>query len=515
MLRNNLPAASGLWDAATLNKENYTVKLLIGLLTVIVIIYCSSLNWRRSIKAVLFILVIEGALRKWVLPQASDMIYFLKDFVLLGAYLKYYIFSNERKFSIKNNMLTILIFLITGWCLLQAFNPSLGSPIIGIFGLKSYLWYIPLIWMVPNLFQSEDDLYRFLRLYLLLAIPVGVLGIVQFFSPPLSPINLYAPGEVTDVATLLVGGVAFARITGTFSYLDGYAVYLIVCFGLLLPFLFIRQSKWWWLITVANLLLITINSLMTGSRSVVFASALFLLGYLGFKGFTHPSRMFRSLSQFFLPALIISIALFTWFQPAIDAFWLRTTSTQDIPARIANTITQPFEFSQYKDFDGYGAGATHPGGQALRSALNLPNGEDIPVYYEEEPGRVVLELGPIGFVFWYGLRIRILIELWRVFWKLKRPFLRQLALAIFLIQAIQLNDHLVFHHTFSMYYWFLTGFIFLLPRLEKIETWRQNQQNLQQNVIFTYFPGSFYKYPNILLIYIIGSSLVSCFYYLG
>ena len=73
------------------------MKLLFGLVALVAILYVSSLNWRRTVKVVLVLLVIEGALRKWVLPQASDVMYFLKDIVLLGGYLKYYAFSTLEK----------------------------------------------------------------------------------------------------------------------------------------------------------------------------------------------------------------------------------------------------------------------------------------------------------------------------------------------------------------------------------------------------------------------------------
>jgi hypothetical protein len=129
----------------------------------------------------------------------------------------------------------------------------------------------------------------------------------------------------------------------------------------------------------------------------------------------------------------------------------------------------------------------------LRRALDLPAGEVIPTYYEAEMGRIALELGPIGFLFWYGLRVSLIIALMSTFWKLKRPFLRQLALTAFLIQAIQLNGQLVFHHTFSIYYWFLSSFIFLLPRLEQIEDWQREQRQLQQHVQFTYLSNSPYR----------------------
>ncbi|MEM9543456.1 MAG: hypothetical protein AAGA60_28675, partial [Cyanobacteria bacterium P01_E01_bin.42] len=180
----------------------FLVRALVGLIILFTIIYVSFRDWRRSVKAIFFILVIDGAIRKWVLPQASEFIYFFKDFVLLGAYLRYYLFpQGERRFPIKNNFVNIAVFIASGWCIFQAFNPNLGSPIVGILGLKSYLFYIPLIWMMPSLFRSEEEFFIFLRNHLFLLIPVGILGIVQFFSPIHSPINQYIPGRNEPIAT--------------------------------------------------------------------------------------------------------------------------------------------------------------------------------------------------------------------------------------------------------------------------------------------------------------------------
>jgi len=467
------------------------MNLLIGLLAVAGIVSISSLNWRSAVKAVFIILVIEGALRKWVLPQASDMIYFLKDFVILGAYINYYCFSSaEKKIIFKDFNIKFLISFVAIWCLFQAFNPSLGSPLVGIFGLRGYLFYMPLMWLIPSLFQSESELYKFLRSHLLLLLPVGILGIAQFFLPPSSPLNVYANDEAT-AATF--GAINAVRVTGTFSYINNYTVYLLVCFGLLIFFLSINQSRWWWLLSICELFLVTVNSFMTGSRGVVIASVLFLIGYLGIKGFTQPASTLRLIKQLLLPVMIVAIAASIWFRPAIDAFWLRSTSSDSVFERVLYSFTQPFEFIKYKELDGYGTGATHQAAPVLREILGLPAGESIPVGYEPEMGRVALELGPIGFLLWYGLRVSIIIALWSVFLKLKSPFLRQLALTAFLIQAIQISGQLVFHHTFSVYYWFLSSFIFLLPRLEQIENWHQKQQLLQQDVPLAYITDSPYR----------------------
>lgn len=470
------------------------MKAVIALIVCIVIFYFSALKWRRSVKVVFLLLVLEGALRKWVLPQANEMIYFLKDIVVLGAYFNFYLFSDaDKRFIKKINFINILIFLVLGWCLFQVFNPSLGSPLIGIFGLRAYILYLPLIWMLPSLFQSEGELYKFLRSHLLLLIPVGLIGIVQFFSPATSFINRYSNEEGPAVATFGVNSAT--RITGTFSYINNYALYLIVCFGLLVFMLSIKQSWRWQLASLLEIFFVSINSFMTGSRGTIFAEILFLVSFLSIKILTNPASIVRLTKQLIIPFLIVAIAVSTWFLPAINAFLQRTTANHDVSGRIVSSFTEPFDFMQYKQLDGYGTGATHQATPALRKALNLPKGEVIPVYFEPEMGRIALELGPIGFFLWYGLKLSIIIALLFNFWKLKTPFLRQLALAAFLIQVIQFNGQLVFHHTFCVYYWFLSSLIFVLPRLEEIENWHREQQLLEEeeDVLYPYFPDSSYR----------------------
>ena len=457
------------------------MKLLIGLIAVVAIIYISSLDWKRAVKVALVIVVFEGALRKWFLPQASELIYFLKDFVLLGAYIKYYgCLTLEGKFVIKKNFINLVVFLAAGWCIFQAFNPSLGSPIIGLFGVKAYLFYTPLIWLIPDLFESEFELYKFLRTYLLLVIPVGLLGVVQFFSPANSVLNIYAPGQEAE------GGIAtfssFARITGTFAYINNYTAYLLVSFALLIPLLSMKQSPRWMLVTIAEILFVFVNQIMSGSRAPVLGSVLFLSGYLGIKLFIQPYSALRFIKKFLPSAIVVGTVAFIGFQPALEAFLQRSSGNKDVSVRISASILEPLQFFQYKDVDGYGTGATQGGGMALRRMLGLPGGEQILVGFEAEMGRIALEIGPIGFVLWYLLRFSLMIGLLQVFFKLKTPFLKDLALAAFLIHAIQFIGQVVTLHTFAVYYWFLSSFIFLLPKLEQMNNFYRRAQLLQQDV---------------------------------
>lgn len=464
--------------------------MLLASVALSLVILLSAQDWRRSIKAVLILVVLEGAIRKWVLPQASQFIYFLKDCVLIGAYLRYFLFSqSQNKIFTKTPIILTLLGCMAVWGGLQAFNPSLGSTVIGLFGVKNYFLYIPLIWLVPQIFETEDELYRFIRHYLLLLIPVGLLAIAQFFSPPTSPLNVYAWGD--EAPGIAVSGLGTVRVTGTFSYISGYTTYLLSCLCLLLPMLTRPQPRLWQLLTLAEVVLLAITSFMTLSRGVILGSILMILGYLGIQALTNFSAFFRSVRKIFWPAIIGFIVITQSFRYAFDSFFTRSTRNEDVPGRITNSFIQPITNFKFKELDGYGLGATFQGNSILRKTFHLSPGEVIPVYYESEMGRIMLEVGPVGFFLWYGLRLVLIYSLFKVYLKLSHPFLRQLALSAFVYQAVTFISQIVYNHTANVYHWFFYGFILLLPHLQLVDQWQKTQQ-----------PDILYGYPT----YISGAS---------
>ncbi|WP_017300730.1 hypothetical protein [Nodosilinea nodulosa] len=450
--------------------------ILLALFAAGFIFLLSAQNWQRSIKAVLVLVVLEGVLRKWVLPQASQFIYFLKDFVLISAYLRYFLLSpvQIRLFTQKTTIL-VLVGCMAVWGGIQAFNPSLGSPIIGLFGLKNYFLYIPLIWLVPQMFGTEEDLYRFIRHYLLLLIPVGLLATAQFFSPPTSPLNVYAWGE--EGPAVVTSGLDTVRVTGTFSYLTGYSTYLLACLCLLLPIISRPQPRLWQTLTLVEGALIVATSFMTGSRGLVFGSVLLIAGYGFLLAAASFSNFFRSARKLILPGIISFLLVSQGARLAFDSFVNRVETVNDsVTTRISSSFLQPFSNFQLKGLDGYGLGATFQANSIIRRLFRLPPGETIPVGYESEMGRVALEVGPIGFFLWYGLRLVLLFSLFRVFLQLTHPFLRQLALSTFVYQSVTIISQMVYNHTASVYHWFFYGFILLLPYLERVHQWQHTQQ---------------------------------------
>ncbi len=470
------------------------MKPILALIAVSIIFYLSCLDWRRSVKSLLLLVVLEGVLRKWILPQASELIYFLKDIVLFGAYFQYYGLGKRNLPKFKIDFFNIFLLLSLAWGIFQGFNPSLGSPIIGIWGLKNYFYYIPIIWMFPDLFPSEQHLKDFLRTQLTLFIPVGILGIIQFISPPSSPLNSYASGlEQVGGSTALFGASGNVRITGAFSYVNTYIPYLLLNLALLLVFLEEKLKPKQSQILIFSGVLAIINSFMTGSRTIIFAGGLLFMGYFMIKSIGQFHRVWRILKWIMPPTLLMIGVAPILFSSQVDTILDRILLTSDLRIRLLLFIIEPINNLQFKHFDGFGIGATHQATPVLRNLLNLPTGEIIPVGFESEMGRVLLEIGPIGFLFWYALKITILIGLFTLYWKLKRPFLRNLALIAFLIQGIWFPNQHVFHITYNVYYWFLTGFLYLLPYLEKVENWQQQYQILQYYDDTPYIPDSSYR----------------------
>ena len=151
-------------------------------------------RWRAALQLALVLLVFEGAIRKWLLPGAQDLIYFAKDVLLLGVYAGF--LRDRARLRIRFPALPLLyiplgITALLG--LMQVFNPALPNLLVGLSGFKAYFFYVPLLFVVPAAFPSDAALYRFLRLYVLIAIPVGLLATAQFFSPGAS---LKSPGSL-------------------------------------------------------------------------------------------------------------------------------------------------------------------------------------------------------------------------------------------------------------------------------------------------------------------------------
>jgi hypothetical protein len=405
-------------------------------------------NWRAGVKVALIIALFEGAIRKWGFPSGQELIYFLKDVFLAGAYLRFYFAPDD---AVRSRRLAYGTGFIMLACLVVSFSalsPNLGSPLLALYGLKIYLYYLPLIFMIPYLYETEEDLKKGLLYFALFATPICLLGIAQWAAPGSSFLNIYAQSTDETIITEMAGS-SRVRITGTFSYLTGHTTFLVVFFSLHVALLCTALPKWatFWL--MANLPLLAANSIMSGSRGVVLYMVLFVAIFLVAATFI---RISRGKSVVMVLAGVVALGgglAVTVFREATANWYVRATESGDSVK--SRTIDHPTESLKYAinevGFIGYGIGLTHPAMDRIRKVLGVaPPRVKAPVY-DLEISQVYVELGFFGFMFWYGLRFMLVKRAYTCFANTHSDFLRPLLFASWMVQLSHMILSFVLNHT--------------------------------------------------------------------
>jgi hypothetical protein len=444
-------------------------------------------NWESGLQALLVVVVIEGAVRKWFLPSASELVYFYKDFLMAVVVISYLAKKRKAPLLIKHELkffwITLIAFALYAAAAIS--NPSLPHPLVGLLGIKAYLLYVPLAFLLPRMFTNKEKLLAFLRWYLIIALPVVALSVIQFVDSDVnSTLNRYAWDEKTMAVIGSETGVArfedstgstYVRVTGPFSFLSGLAIYLPVMFALLLGLISQRSRQplpkgFRWIYHV-SLAAVVMAAFMTGSRGAVINIGIVALI---FYGLASKKDLLRRLRQAVIGAVLISVALTIVFPQAFDALYTRTfggeEQVEEGQGRIAEAFRLPFDEAAYAGAFGYGVGATQNATPILMSKLNLPfMGERIPIYYESEAGRVMLELGVVGYLLHLLLRLGILVTLLRTCFSIRDAESKALAVAALAALVFPLViGGAVSQHTQNVYQWFLIGVPLALLNAEKL-----------------------------------------------
>jgi hypothetical protein len=270
-------------------------------------------------------------------------------------------------------------------------------------------------------------------------------------------------------------GSNYVRVTGPFSYLSGLAIYLPTMFALLLGLISQRlirslskSSRWIYHIALA---VVATTAFMTGSRSAVLD---LIVIALIFYGLASKKDLIRRLRQAAIGLVLIGFALTVFFPQAFDALYTRALGGEEQvkegKGRFEEVYRLPFNEAAYAGAFGYGVGATQNATPVLMSKLNLPFiGEQIPIGYEGESGRVMLELGVVGYLLHVFLRLSILVTLLYSCFSIRDIESKSLAVAALaaLIFPLLIGGA-VTQHTQNVYQWFLIGIPLAMLNAEKL-----------------------------------------------
>jgi hypothetical protein len=413
-------------------------------------------RWREAIPTALLIAVFEGAVRKWAIPDYGQFVYFAKDLLLLGAYAGFFLprVLRHQPLALRHPATTPLV-LFGFVAVLELANPLLPNLAIGLFGLKAYLVYAPLLYLVPCAFRETAELRRFLMTFVLVAFVPLTLGVVQFWAPLDSVLNRYAWEEdPAGIATFAETGKV--RITGTFSFISGHTVYLTLIILIGVALMGVERGRRQRLTIGAALALAVANLLMTGSRGPFLALGAAVPALLVLAGFT-PRRV--SLARAAVPGVAVFAAVVlavNAFPDAVAAFRERVEAGEDVPGRVLGVVREPLWALGEAGVIGYGIGTTH------QATVFLGGRGDAVPPAEGEWERIILEVGPIGFVLMLLTRFLVITRAWQA-WRARREGDSRALLAVALtFLLVGLPGHIVFNHTAAIFYWFMAG-VALVP----------------------------------------------------
>ncbi len=438
----------------------------IGAVCALVLIAWSYSHWRAAIKIAFVAVLFEGAIRKWILPQGQELVYFLKDVFLLGAYLKFYFAPDPEIRAYRLRVPSVVVIVLSAIVCFSALNPNINSPLLSLYGIKIYFFYIPMTFMMPYLFKSEKQMVDQLTWYAFLAVPVCLLGLLQWRSDTFSMLNTFASGMMETGATTFGFG-EHARITGTFSYLSGHTTFVIFFATLCLTLLSLNETKWKWAISGVVLPLIAANALMGGSRASIITIGFVTTGFAlaSFSGRIGSSKHFIRILIF---GAIAAIGGVTYMFTDAWASWSTRfqVSGDSIKSRIVDMqVTALTKALEQGGIGGYGIGTAHPATDAIRQRLRMPALREKAPVYDSELGQVLVELGILGFISWYSLRFLLVWLTWLSYLRSPPGPIRALSLAGVLLTGPHLLMSVVYNHTANFLIFGLAGFA-LIPLLE-------------------------------------------------
>lgn len=357
-----------------------------------------------------FLLIIfEGVFRKWVFPTFSSPLLFLRDPILIAIYF----LAVQNKWYVRNIGLAFLFALafVTLFISLQ-FNPDRAA--IALYGFRSNFFHLPLIFVIPRLFDKGDVL-KVGRFLMIGALPMAVLMAMQFLAAPSAWLNAGAGQGATQIASAL-GRI---RPAGTFSFIVGPVFYfgLTTAFLIYTYFHFAAKNK---ILLFASLSATLVAFVVSGSRGL--AGTCLLALFLGLIAMTavQPSNLRRTLTFFgCLGAIALGAAQFPFISDAYGVLTTRVSNANrseggaagSLVLRVLSDFVRPIGVAESVSWAGEGLGMGTIGGSALLTGNRAfsSGGES-----ESEWSRHVIESGPVlGYAFIF-FRIYLLVYLFRI-----------------------------------------------------------------------------------------------------
>jgi hypothetical protein len=356
---------------------------------------------RRLIWLYCIVWLLEGALRKWVLPGFSKELLLVRDPIALLIYLSA---SRARVFPM-NGWLGYLG-LITALIFLQAIIHIMTGDVslaVAIFGVRTFILHMPLIWVIPGVF-GRKDIVLLGKWVLIIAPFLAELMVVQFEV---------GPDHWLNVASLKGGaqiGSVFGKIRppAVFSFITGPIHYFALVTAFVVGGVLTKKLYPPWLLAAGAVSVLMAMS-VSASRSLVLGCI--LVAVAGGAGSLLTGKRIGAVIAMGVVLIVAGSVILSFgvMKEGIAAFTERWGSEEGSGATGGKVMTERVGGGFISAF--HWAGKVPITGLGVGSSSNLAaERKDFNIGVEGEWERVIYEIGPITGFLYLGFRAALALR---------------------------------------------------------------------------------------------------------
>jgi len=340
------------------------------------------------------LLIFEGALRKWILPQLSAPLLVIRDpIALLIIWEAYRTNKWPEKWSTVNGVLASTLGILCVLQMITGDNPWFAAA----YGLRSYLLPFPVAFIMGENLDAED-LRKFGICTLWLLLPLTALEVAQYLAPADSFLNA---GAYEGAEQITYAG-AHVRASATFSFVTGSVNFCTLAAAFIFYGLVNEGFAKRWLLWAATFALI-LSVPVIGARTLAFELS-GVVACAGIAAMCGVSQLTKSL-KFAVPLLAVSflVSLLPVFSEASNTLKQRFADASDTEGSVSHVLKMRtyggiIDTVEKADFSGNPIGTGMGRGAAAISRLMQTS-----VLFaagESEIDRAMNELGAVpGFAF--------------------------------------------------------------------------------------------------------------------
>jgi hypothetical protein len=425
------------------------------------------IRWQRGFYGLLAYLPFAGAVTLALYPWKAPLLF--KDLLfVLPLYIGFFARLSSGRESLHGlpRLPTILMIILGIIVVAQMANPGVENYLMGLIGLKVWLFYLPLFFLSFAFVASERDLFLLLRLLVVLSLIPSIIGIAEALLVQVSGYHatmnaIY--GGAASIATqrftaFQIGAGILPRIPSTFTFVAQYMGYTLAMLGPCYALWRADPSPRWRQLGGWVFLIVTLASFLSGARAAfVFVPLLIALIFGVERGFSGMARGGIYVVGIFLGALAIlrvgSYALYEQLSRLFVAY------TEDI---VYSGLVQAIAAAPL------GAGTGTNTGPARYAFVEPVSFVAIENYY----AKAAYELGILGLLVVMGLFLSLAFLGYHSHQRLQSPLLRvcSAGLLAFLVVMI-LNSFKGWQidlDPINVYFWVFAGVLMKLPALDKM-----------------------------------------------